>query len=45
MAADGRPGVFKFAVYKDTILLPYGRVIDMPGLAGCMSWAGELYMT
>ena len=45
LSAGGRLGIFKFTVCEDRILLASINVIDIPGLAGCISWEVALDMT
>ena len=45
LADDGMPGIFKFTVCKDRIVLSSGNVTAMPGLADCIAWTGALDMT
>ena len=45
LAAGESPGIFKFVVCEDSILLLSGKVTAMPGISSCISWTGALDMT
>ena len=45
MVYDGRPVIFKFAVFQDSIFMSSGKAAVITGIDGCLSCMGALYMT